>query len=86
MSRFTKAFQSAGVAEPVSDRSYDFVDLGWFQESWFFFQFPTPTLQFYSRPSWLVTAFIGDILDGCFPFCMERMNPLCPSLTLMKNR
>jgi hypothetical protein len=59
---------SAGIAEPASDRSHDFVNLEWFQEGWFFFQLHTPFHQDLIRPHLLVIAIISDLLDGYFPF------------------
>jgi hypothetical protein len=59
---------SAGVAEPASDLSHDFVDLEWSQEGWFFFQLRPPFHQDPIRHPLLVIAFINNLLDGYFPF------------------
>jgi hypothetical protein len=59
---------SAGVAEPASDLSHDFVDLEWLQEVWFFLQLRTPFHQDPTPNLWLLIAFINNLLDGCFPF------------------
>jgi hypothetical protein len=58
----------AGVAEPASDRSHDFVDFEWAQEVWFFFQLHTPFQKDLIRPPLLLIAFINNLLDGGFPF------------------
>ena len=59
---------SAELAEPLLDLSHDFVDLEWPQKGRFFFQLCTPCHQDRVHSRFLVIAFIGNLLDGHFPF------------------
>jgi hypothetical protein len=58
---------SAGVLEPLSDLSDDFVDLVRMQSGRFLFQLRTPCHQDLVRFVLLVTAFSNDFKDGPFP-------------------